>query len=117
MNQVFKLSEELNRALLDSAEYRQYVNALQAVKEKPELYQAMNDYRRKNRHVQMYASDETIFDETNHLVEEYEQVLKNDAVAEFLAVEQKVVRMMQQMYVILGNHLEFDDNYMEGQVI
>lgn len=114
MNQVFRLSEELNRALLDSEEYQQYVNAGKAVKEQPELYQAMNEYRKRNRHVQLYASEETVFDETNKLVTEFEHVLKNETVREFLAMERKFVRMMQQMYVILGNHLDFDDDYMEG---
>ena len=114
MNQVFKLSEELNRALLDSAEYQQYVSTSRAIKAQPELYQVMNDYRKRNRHIQMYASDETIFDETNQLLVEYDAVVKNEVVAEFLAAEQKLLRMLQQVYVNVEKHLEFDDDFMEG---
>lgn len=114
MDQVFKLSEELNRALLDSAEYRQYVNTSRAIKEQPELYHMMNDYRKRNRHVQMYASEDTIFDETNQLLVEYDSVVKNEKVAEFLAAEQKLLRMLQQVYANVERHMEFDDDYMEG---
>lgn len=114
MNDVFRLSEELNKALLESREYQKYVSTSRAVKAEPELYQAMNNYRRRNRQIQMYASDETIFDETNQVLSEYDAILKNEVVAEFLAAEQKLVRMLQQVYVNLGSHLEFDDSYIEG---
>ena len=114
MNDVFRLSEELNRAVLDSAEYRRYVSTGQAVKADPDLYRAMNDYRKRNRQIQMYASDETVFDETTRVLSDYEAVLKNESVAEFLAAEQKLVRMLQGVYVKLGDHLEFDDSYIEG---
>lgn len=113
-NDVFRLSEELNRALLQSVEYRNYVNAGKAVKAEPELYQAMNDYRRRNRQIQMYTPDETIFDETNKVLYEFETVLKNELVAEFLDTEQKLVRMLQEVYVRLGSGLEFDDSFIEG---
>lgn len=113
-NDVFRLSEELNKSLLESAEYQKYVSAQAAVKAEPELYRAMNDYRRRNRQIQMYASDDTIFDETNRVLYDFEVVLKNELVAEFLAAEQKLVRMLQQVYVNLGSNLEFDDSYMEG---
>lgn len=113
-NDVFRLSEELNRALLESEEYKKYVSAGQAVKAEPELYRAMNDYRRRNRQIQMYASDEAIFDETNRVLYEFEGVLKNELVAEFLAAEQKLVRMLQQVYANLGSNLEFDDSFIEG---
>ncbi len=113
-NKVLRLSEELNRALLESGEYQKYVSAGKAVKAEPELYRAMNDYRRRNRQIQMYASDETIFDETNKVLYEFEGVLKNELVAEFLAAEQKLVRMLQQVYANLGSNLEFDDSFIEG---
>ncbi len=114
MNQVFTISEELNKALLDSQEYRQYVQALDTVKKQPELYQAMNDFRRRNRHIQMYASEETLFEENNQLVFEFDAILKNDAVETFLAAEKRFCRMMQTMYGLLSKDMEFDDEYLEG---
>lgn len=113
-NDVFRLVEELNRALLESEEYQKYVRAGRLVKAQPELYRTMNDYRRRNRQIQMYASDETIFDETNKVLYEFEAVLKNELVAEFLAAEQKLVRMLQQVYANLGSNLQFDDSFIEG---
>lgn len=114
MNQIMELSRQLNKALLESVEYRTYVNARQHVQGQPELYQAMNSFRQRNRHIQMYASPETIYDEMHQLTEEFKGVLRNSAVEEFLIAEQKLCRMLQNMYIEVGKELEFDDSYMEG---
>lgn len=114
MDEVFALSEELNRMLLDSREYRQYVNAMHALQKQPDLYRSMTEYRKRNRQMQMYTPQETIFEENNNLVAEFEPVLKNDAVENFLAAEQRFCRMMQTVYALLGRDLEFDDEYMKG---
>ena len=70
MKTIFRLSEELNKALLDSKEYQVYKNAEKALKEQRELYDAVNAFRKRNRQIQMYASDETVFDEMNQLTTE-----------------------------------------------
>lgn len=114
MKTIFRLSEELNKALLDSKEYQVYKNAEKALKEQRELYDAVNAFRKRNRQIQMYASDETVFDEMNQLTTEYGVVLRNHLVEEFLIAEQRLCRMMQDVYVLIGKNLEFDDEYMEG---
>lgn len=114
MKTIFRLSEELNKALLDSKEYQVYKNAEKALKEQWELYDAVNAFRKRNRQIQMYASDETVFDEMNQLTTEYGAVLRNHLVEEFLIAEQRLCRMMQDVYVLIGKNLEFDDEYMEG---
>ena len=114
MDRIYDLSRQLNNALLESKEYQRYISAKRALESQPELYQAMNEYRRRNRHIQRYAADDTIFDETNQLLTEFDPVLKNDLVTAFLFTEQQVCRMMQKMYVVIGNGLEFDDSYTEG---
>ncbi len=114
MKTIFRLSEELNKALLDSKEYQVYKNAEKALKEQRELYDAVNAFRKRNRQIQMYASDETVFDEMNQLTTEYGTVLRNHLVEEFLIAEQRLCRMMQDVYVLIGKNLEFDDEYMEG---
>ncbi len=114
MKTIFRLSEELNKALLDSKEYQVYKNAEKALKEQQDLYDAMNAFRKKNRQIQMYASDETVFDEMNQLTTEYGNILRNSLVAEFLVAEQRLCRMMRDVYVLMGKNLEFDDTYMEG---
>lgn len=114
MDEVLAMSEKLNRLLLDSQEYRRYADAMHVLQTEPELYQAMTEYRKRNRQMQMYTPEETIFEENNHLVAEFESVLKNDAVENFLAAEQRFCRMMQTVYALLGRDLEFDDEYMKG---
>ena len=114
MDEVFAMSEELNKLLMDSREYRRYVDAMHVLQKQPELYGAMTEYRKRKRHIQMYTPEDKIFEENNHLVAEFESVLKNDAVENFLAAEQRFCRMMQTVYALLGRDLEFDDEYMKG---
>lgn len=115
MGDIKELSKELNRALLESFEYKRYKACEKALKAQPELYNAANDFRRRNRHIMMYAANETIFNETDQLTKEFEGTLRNGLVNDFFVAEQKLVRLLQDTYACIGAGMEFDDSYMEGQ--
>ncbi len=103
----------LNQTIKDSEEYRQYVSTMQRVKENQELYQAMNSFRRRNYELQSYDDGVNRYQEIHNLALEYEKVLRNPIVNEFLVAEQILSRKLSEVYETIVEDLEFDYSYME----
>lgn len=103
----------LNQTIKDSAEYKQYLLAMQDVKANQELYQAMNTFRRRNYELQSYNDGVNRYQEIHNLALEYEKVLRNPLVNEFLVAEQVLSRKLEQVYDAIVEDLEFDYSYME----
>ena len=103
----------LNQTIKDSEEYQHYLRALQKVKANPELYQAMNSFRKRNYELQCYDDGVNRYQEIHNLALEYEKVLRNPMVNEFLVAEQVMSRKLQQVYETIAEDLEFDYSYME----
>ena len=98
----------LNQTIKDSAEYKQYLLAMQDVKANQELYQAMNTFRRRNYELQSYNDGVNRYQEIHNLALEYEKVLRNPLVNEFLVAEQVLSRKLEQVYDTIVEDLEFD---------
>lgn len=110
------LTEEavkLNQMIRESKEYIRYQNAMKNVQAQQELYQAMNSFRRRNHELQGYDDGINRYQEIHNLAMEYEKVLRNPLVNEFLVAEQMLSRMMSQMYEQIAKDLELDYSYME----
>ncbi len=103
----------LNQTIKDSDAYKDYVNALKKVKDNPDLYQAMNAFRRRNFELQSYDDGVNRYQEIHQLALEYEKVLRNPLVNEFLVAEQVISRQLEGVYELIVDGLEFDYSYME----
>jgi len=79
--------------LLDSAEYKRYACIRDKVKEYPELKARIDDFRMKN--FELQRSDNA-FDMLERFEHEYEALLEEPLVLEFLDAELAFCRMMQQ---------------------
>lgn len=106
-------AKTLNAIIKNSTEYKQYILAMQKVKENQELYQAMNSFRRRNYELQSYDDGVNRYQEIHDLALEYEKVLRHPIVNEFLVAEQIISRKMEQVYETIVEGLEFDYSYME----
>lgn len=104
---------KLNQAIKNSEEYNQYQKAMKRLQENQELYQAMNSFRRRNYELQSYEDGINRYQEIHSLALEYEKVLRNPLVNEFLVAEQILSRKMAEVYEIIADGLELDYNYME----
>lgn len=104
---------KLNQAIKDSEEYRHYLCAKEEVMGDRELYQAMNAFRRRNHELQDYNDGINRYQEIHGLALEYEKVLHNPLVNEFLLAEQVLVRAMEDVYEVIADGLELDYGYME----
>ena len=103
----------LNQAIKDSEEYRNYIEALEKVRNDKELYDAMNSFRRKNFELQSYEDGINRYQEIYGLALEYENVLRQPLVNEFLVAEQMLSRKMTLMYEEIAEGLDLDYSYME----
>ncbi|MBQ9984578.1 MAG: YlbF family regulator [Lachnospiraceae bacterium] len=103
----------LNQTIKDSEEYNRYQQAMHKVKENQELYQAMNIFRRRNYELQSYDDGVNRYQEIHNLALEYEKVLRNPLVNEFLIAEQMISRKLEEVYEAIVEDLEFDYSYME----
>lgn len=104
---------KLNQVIRDSEEYRRYLCAKEEVMGNQELYQAMNTFRRRNFELQNYNDGINRYQEIHGLALEYEKVLRNPAVNEFLLAEQVLIRTMSEVYETIAEGLELDYSYME----
>ena len=106
-------ANEINQAIKQSEEYIRYQEALSAVKNCPELYQAMNSFRRRNYELQSYDDGINRYQEIHNLGLEYENTLRHPLVNGFLMAEQMLSRKMADMYEEIAEGLEMDYSYME----
>ena len=105
-------ARRLNQAIKNSEEYRNYQDALTAVKNSPELYQTMNSFRRRNYELQSYDDGINRYQEIHSLGLEYENVLRQPVVNRFLVAEQMLSRKMAEMYEEITKDIELDYDYM-----
>lgn len=107
MKEVVKKSLELNNIIKESNEYKKYLSTKQKLYEDPELCNQLKQFRRRNYELQLRDGDNP-YDEINGLVKEYDILLHDSVVSNFLRAEQRVCKVMRQIYTSLAEGLEFD---------
>ena len=107
MKDVIEQSKQLNTRIKQSAEYRKYLDTKRVLYDNKELYNQLRDFRNRNNAIQAKQSGD-IFDEMNALLREYDELLHNSIVSDFMNAEERIWKMMQQMYGELAEGLEFD---------
>ncbi|MBE5923164.1 MAG: YlbF family regulator [Lachnospiraceae bacterium] len=110
---MLELAKRLNCAIKESEEYKRYHVTHEAVKSNPELYQAMNVFRRRNYELQSYDDGVNRYHEINNLGLEFEKILRDPLVNDFLVAEQMLSRKMSQMYELIAEGIELDYDFME----
>ena len=108
-----KLEEELGQAvesMIDaikrSEAYVKYQEALAAAKQQPELKQEIDEFRRKN--YIMQSSGDMAFEHIEQFEREYSDFRENPVVADFLAAELALCRMIQQINLYVTDMLNFE---------
>ncbi|MBE5944166.1 MAG: YlbF family regulator [Lachnospiraceae bacterium] len=107
MKEVINQSKELNKRILDSTEYKYYLETKKSLKDSPELSHQLKEFRRRNYELQNRQGVNP-YDELCNLVREYDDLLHNSTVSNFLRAEQHICRMMQEVYNSIAEGLELD---------
>lgn len=106
--QLDKASREYIRAIKDTAIYKNYRTQLERIKQYPELYRQVNDFRRRNYEIQNTSQVDELFDKIDAFEREYEKFRENPIVDEFLRAELALCRMMQKIDIFITEELDFD---------
>lgn len=106
-------AQQLNDTIRQSAEYYNYQETKARLAQNETLYRNLNEFRRKNYELQNREGDENRYDEVCALVHEYQEILHDSFVSEFLLAEQRMCNMLQEVYEIINADLIFDYDYLE----
>ncbi len=106
--QLYKASKEYVKAIKNTAVYKNYRIQLERIKKEPELYDRVNDFRRRNYEIQNTGEVDELFDKIDAFEREYEKFRENPIIDDFLRAELALCRMMQEIDIMLTEELDFD---------
>lgn len=107
MKEVVEESKQLNAHIKNTEEYKDYLYTKQCLLENEDLCNQLKEFRRKNYELQNQQGINP-YDEVNALVREYDVLLHNSIVSDFLSAEQNICMMMQRVFASIAEGLEFD---------
>ncbi len=107
MQHILDESKQLNRDILESEIYKRYLSTRQALYADREVYGKFTEFRRRNYELQNLVGINP-YDEVNALVREYDDTIHNSLVSDYVRAEQKLFRMLKQVYENILNEMEID---------
>ncbi len=106
MNNIDNATDEFIAAILKTEVYENYARELAKVKKQPELKAQIDEYRKRNFEFQSNADND--FGKLDRFEKEYEGFRANPLVADFLAAELGLCRMMQRINARITAGLNFE---------
>lgn len=103
--------DEFKQAIMTSEEYHKYDMYRRLLNETPELKKRVNTFREANMYIQMEGKAQNR-EEVQQLAAEYEDILTNSVVREFLNAELILCKMLQQVNVMLVSDLELELDFL-----
>lgn len=94
--------------IMTSDTYRQYYYQREKIKKQPELYEKVNEFRQRNFDLQNETDSDDMLDRMEAFEREYEKFRENPLVDDFLRAELAFCRMMQEVYVLLADEVDFE---------
>lgn len=108
MSEVADISKQLNEAIKASETYRNYQASRKLLCEHPDLAHSLNEFKKKNSDIQNNPSIENPYDEVVGLFNEYDAIVHDTIVNDFLRAERRLCRMLKNMYEEIADGLEVD---------
>lgn len=106
--EILEAAKRFADQIMTSDTYRDYLYQLEKIKKQPALYEKVNEFRQQNFDLQNAPESEDLFERLEAFEEEYERFRENPTVDDFLSAELAVCRMMQDIYVVLAEQLDFE---------
>lgn len=108
MTELDNAIEELIVTIKDTDRYKRYKREKEKVNRFPELKEQIDTFRLRNFELQNMTNDADLFYKMEEFDREYEKFRENPLVADFLAAELDLCRMMQEVNARLTEALEFE---------
>lgn len=103
-----ELASEFAEKIMQTEIYQEYNFQKNKLKKLPELYERINDYRRKNFALQQEKDKDVLYDKMEQFEREYEDFRENPLVDDFLKAELAFCRMMQDINLQMTRELGFE---------
>lgn len=107
MDDITNQSIYINELIKKSPEYEWYIRANKKLHEHVDLYNQLKEYRRRNHELQNLAGINP-YDEVVALAKEYDVLLHNSVVSDFLKAEEHICSILGTVYNQIAEGLEFD---------
>ena len=107
MKDVINESKNLNNRIKQSCEYREYMEKKSELLKYPDLHRQLGEFKRRNNELQNRQGINP-YDEVIGLVKEYDELIHNSVVSDFMKAELRICKMLQKLYESIAEGLEFD---------
>ena len=98
--EIIEATRQFAATIMTSDTYKAYLYQREKIKKQPELYEKVNAYRQTNFDLQNETDSDDIFERMEAFEKEY--------VDGFLQAELAFCRMMQEVYVLLAEEIDFE---------
>ena len=106
--EILEAARKFADQIVISDTYKEYLFQREKIKKQPELYEKVNEFRQRNFDLQNAPEGGDLFERMEAFEEEYERFRENPLVDDFLEAEMTFCRMMQDVYVLLAEQVDFD---------
>lgn len=113
MNEMKQLMTELTDRLRKTNEYNQYINVLSRLKQDPELYARIGDYRRRSLWIQMQEG-EAFIQGNNGLQKDFADLQENGLANKFFAAEHQYIAMVKELQEQFLEGSAVETSFLEG---
>jgi cell fate (sporulation/competence/biofilm development) regulator YlbF (YheA/YmcA/DUF963 family) len=96
MKEVIDKSKQLNQRIKDSSEYKNYLDTKKRLCDNIDLCNQLKEFKRRNQEIQNRHGVNP-YDEVIMLTREYDELLNNSIVNEFLMAERHICKLMQKV--------------------
>ncbi len=107
MREVIERGKRLNVEIKATIEYKTYIDTKKALYDNMDLCNKLREFRNRNYELQNRQGVNP-YDDVCNLVRDYDELLHNSVVSDFLKAEQRICKMMQEVYCSIAEGLEFD---------
>lgn len=109
---ILELADKLSTAITESEEYRTYRKSLERLMGNKELYERVNNLRRRNFELQNGESARLSSEEYSSLSEEASSLRQNPEADCFLDAESELGYLVQQVIKRVTEKIEFDNDFL-----
>ena len=106
--QIEEATKKFAAYIQESDTYKEYLYQREKLKKQPDLYDKVNEYRKKSFDLQNESDSEDLFDRMEAFEREYAKFRENPMVEDFLRAEIAFCRMMQDINVLLTAEIDFE---------
>lgn len=100
--------EDFTKSVCDTPIYQSFIEKKAILKRDENLWNQVGEYRKKKFELQALLSGDEMFDRTESFEAEYEWLLSDPRVSEFLDAELAVCRLLQKISTSLIMALDFE---------